>query len=107
MTPYSKDGGWNIPAVGRWVGVVVVVSAVVLGAYDVLWVVANARTIENEAADRILLQGLTSVWRLVLSLGSSGVIIFLLAELVDRLTWNDDAEEVEEGIVSDNQRGGE
>ena len=99
MVPYSKAGGWNLPAVGRWIGVVVVVSALVGGAYDLLWVVANARTnefIRDDMADRLFLEGLNNVWRYVLSLGSSGVIIFLLAEIIDRLTWNDDAEEPEE-----------
>lgn len=98
MVPYSKEGGWNIPAVGRWIGIVVVVSALVGGAYNFIWVVANARANEyvpDEMADRFLLEGLTNVWRSVLSLGSSGVIVFLLAEIMDRLTWDDNAEESE------------
>lgn len=98
MVPYSKERGWNIPAVGRWIGIVVVVSALVVGAYDLLWIVANARTnefIPEETADRYLLQGLTNVWRSVLYLGTMGVVIFLLAELIDRLAWNDDVEESE------------
>ena len=91
MTPYSKEGGWNIVALGRWIGIVVVVSALLVGAYDFLWVVATAR--ENEAADRQLLQGVANVWRSILYLGSIGVIVILLAELIDRVTWGDDVEE--------------
>ena len=108
MVPYSKEGGWNIPAVGRWIGIVVVVSALVVGAYDLLWVVADSRTNEfvpDEMAARWFLQGLTNVWRSVLSLGSIGVIIILLSELLDRVTWGDDLNEPEEGMEDDNQNG--
>ena len=91
MTPYSKDGGWNIVALGRWVGIVVVISALVCGAYDFLWIVATASS--KDPDDRILLQGLANVWRWALSLGSTGVLIILLAELIDRVTWDDDGEE--------------
>ena len=103
MVPYSKEGGWNIPAVGRWVGVIVVATALLGGAYDLLWAVAHAKAIENEAADRLLLQGISNVWRSILALGSSGVIIFLLAEIIDRLTWNGDNEEAEEGLNKESQ----
>ena len=99
MVPYSKEGGWNIPALGRWVGVVVVVSALVVGAYDLLWVVATA----SETEDRIFLQILATILRSVLSLGASGVIIILLAELLDRVTLYDDAEEAEDAMISDKQ----
>lgn len=103
MTPYSKEGGWNIVALGRWIGIVVVVSALLVGAYDFLWFVATAR--DNEAADRQLLQGLSHIWRSILYLGSIGVIVILLAELLDRVTWDDDVEEPGEGREGDNQDG--
>lgn len=103
MTPYSKEGGWNLVALGRWIGIVVVVSALLGGAYDFLWVIATARA--NEPADRLLLQAFTNIWRSVLAIGSSGVIIILLAELLDRVTWSDDIDEPEEGIEGDNQDG--
>ena len=95
MVPYSKEGGWDIPSVGRWIGIVVVASALAAGAYNLLWAVAHARAIENEAADRLLLQGISHVWHSTLTLGSAGVIVFLLAEILDRLTWSADAEEAE------------
>ena len=97
MTPYSKDGGWNIVALGRWVGIVVVISALVCGAYDFLWIVATANS--NDPDDRILLQGLANVWRWTLSLGSTGVLIILLAELLDRATWDDSGE----AVIRENQ----
>ena len=103
MTPYSKEGGWNIVALGRWIGIVVVASALLVGVYDLLWVIARARA--NEPADRLLLQGVANVWRSVLSLGATGVIVILLAELIDRVTWDDDVEEPGEGREGDNQDG--
>ncbi len=90
-------------AVGRWVGIVVVVSALVTGAYDFLWIVAISNT--SNPDDRILLQGLSHVWRSVLSLGSSGVLIILIAELVDRVTWDESGEEPEEAVSRENQDG--
>ena len=104
MVPYSKEGGWNIPAVGRWIGIVIVVSALVGGAYDFLWVVADARTndsIPDEFADRLFIQGLANVWRSVLYTGALGVMVFLLAELIDRVTWPDDGEDVVSRDVQD------
>lgn len=88
MVPYSKAGGWNIPAAGRWIGIVVIASALVGGAYDFLWVVDAART--SEPSDRFVGQAIAGVLRSVLSLGATGVMIILLAELIDRVTWNDD-----------------
>ena len=90
-------------AVGRWAGIVVVVSALVGGAYDFLWIVDHAS--ESEPADRILLQGLTNVWRSVSAIGSPGVLIILLAELIDRVTWDAPGEEPGEAASSDNQDG--
>ena len=86
MTPYSKEDGWNIVALGRWAGIVVVASSLVLGGYDFFWTTRELEAVPFQRKFRFF-------WQTFLTLGAPGMIIFLLAELIDRVTWDDDGEE--------------
>jgi hypothetical protein len=75
LTPSFFKGSWNIVMLGRWAGVFVLLSSVALAIWDIL--------ISLDPPD-LHLQVRIFLWTLV-QIGGGGVIIILLAELVDRL----------------------
>jgi hypothetical protein len=91
LTPSFVKGPWNIVTPGRWAGVFVLVSALALALWDIL--------IPTGPPD-LHMQVRIFMWTLV-QIGSWGVIIILLAELVDRLTGYNDVydEDDNEGQV--------
>jgi hypothetical protein len=88
LTPSFFKGPWNIVTLGRWAGVFVLASALALAIWDILI---------SPVPPDLHLQVRIFMWTLV-QIGSWGVIIILLAELVDRLGGYDyDYEEEQEG----------
>jgi hypothetical protein len=87
LTPYFVKGPLNIVTLGRWAGVFVLLSAVALAIWDILI---------SPVPPDLHLQVRIFMWTLV-QIGSWGVIIILLAELLDRLSgYGYDYEEEQE-----------
>ena len=76
---------WDVVRLGRWAGIFVLISALALAIWEAaeLW------------PGDISLQ-VRFFWSRLVGIGSWGVIIILLAELVDRVSRGE-AEEIEDG----------
>ena len=72
---------WDVVTLGRWAGVFVLASAFILGAWEAFGFYLDGMT---PFQSRILF-----FWTTLVSRGSFGVIIILLAELVDNLRADD------------------
>lgn len=92
IIPSHLKKGWDVVRLGRWAGVFVLASALVFGAWDPFFFGGRGESLEL----RIFF-----FWRSFVGTGSFGVIIILLAELVNRLRDDefDDASEANGGEV--------
>jgi hypothetical protein len=79
----NRRRGWNVVVLARWAGVAVLASAVGLAIWT--WVDFPGELLEGGDRFRARL-----AWQTLVQLGWGGVVIILLAELVDRLTSEDD-----------------
>ena len=86
LTPSFFKGPWDVVTLGRWAGVFVLLSALVLAIWDILI---------PSGPPEPYLQVRIFMWTLA-QIGSWGVVIILLAEIVDRLggyDYDDDEEQ--------------
>ena len=86
------DGDWDIVAIGRIVGVLIIVAGIALAFWDALDIPAGAVSRDFQA--RIFLNG-------VLRWASSGFFIILAAEIAHRLRLVGDQAAEEEGSEED------
>ncbi len=86
LLPFITEKRWNIVTLGRWIGIVVVVAALVINVHESFW--ATREVVELTFQRKLAFFGGGFI-----ATGSLGVIIYLLAEIIARLTWSDDAEE--------------
>lgn len=86
LLPSLFKGPWDIVKLGRWAGSFVLISALVLAAWEAFGLEIPA----GQFSWRIRI-----FWRTLVQLGSWGVIIILLAELVDRVYGGQDSDDEE------------
>ncbi len=79
LVPSFLKKRWDVVKLGRWAGVFVLASALLMGAWE-----ASGLFSDNPPHLRILL-----FWTTLVTRGSFGVIIILLAELVHAMRGDD------------------
>jgi hypothetical protein len=92
LIPSFFKGSWDVVKLGRWAGVFVFLSALALAVWETfIFVLLNN---SDPTPDLIQVQLFFSgAWRTLVQLGSLGVVIILLAELVDRVSEYDEERE--------------
>ena len=74
----NRRRGWDVVRLARWAGVAVLASAVGLA----IWTVMDSPYVPPGGNVRF-------AWQVLVQVGWGGVVIILLAELIDRVTSED------------------
>lgn len=86
LIPSFAKRPWNVVKLGRWAGVIVLLSAPVLAVWETVYFHVLGDSSVQTTSPYFLIPFLSAL----VSRGVWGVVIILLAELVDRMTGHDD-----------------
>ncbi len=86
IIPSFARGPWNVVKLGRWAGVIVLLSAPVLAVWETVYFHMLGDSSVQSTSPYFIIPFLTAL----IGQGVWGVIIILLAELVDRMTDHDE-----------------